>query len=73
MINLRFGNDDHILVSVPKRRVEPISTQEETQVEEEPQHSTFQHTNVNNQAAASAENDDLAPIGKDVATSITSV
>ena len=41
VINLRSGKDVHILVSVPKRRVEPISTQKETQIEEEPQQPNF--------------------------------
>ena len=34
----------HILVGVPKRRVELNSTQEETQIEKETQQPIFQHT-----------------------------
>ena len=34
----------HIPVGVSKRKVEPNSTQEEAQIEEEPQQPIFQHT-----------------------------
>ena len=73
MINLRSRKDVHILVGVPKRRIKPIPTQEETQVEEELEPPTFQHTGVNIQATTSADNDNPAPVGEDVATSTTSI
>ena len=53
------------------RRVEPVSTQEETHIEEEPQQPTFQPIDVNSQATTSAENNELAIMGKDVAVPIT--
>lgn len=37
VINLRFAKDVHIPISVPKKRVEPVLTHEETQVKEEPE------------------------------------
>ena len=40
VINLRSGKDVHSPISVPKRRVESTSIQEETQSEKEPQSST---------------------------------
>ena len=43
-INLKSGKDVHILVKVPKKRVEPNSTQGETQIKEETQQPIFQHT-----------------------------
>lgn len=47
MINLRSGKDVHILVGVPKERVESTAIQKEPQVEEEPQSSTLQNTGEN--------------------------
>ena len=70
MINLRFGNDVHIPVGISKKRVEPISSQEETQIEEESQQPTFQPIDVNSQATTSAENNELAIMEKDVAVLI---
>ncbi len=64
MINLRSEKDVYIPVDVPKRRVELVSTQEETQVEEEPQLFTFEPTGVNNQATTSTENDNPEPVGE---------
>ena len=43
-INLWSGKDVHILVKEPKRKVEPNSTQGETQIKEETQQPIFQHT-----------------------------
>ena len=63
-INLRSGKDVHIPVGLPKRRVELVSTQEETQVEEESQHPTFQPTSLNNQVIIAAENNNPAPVGE---------
>ena len=54
-INLRFGKDVHILVKVPKRRVEPNSTQGETQIEKETQQPIFQHTGGSCQAIATTK------------------
>ena len=57
---LRSGKDVH------------IPFQEETQVEEEPQHSTFQPTSVNNQATTSAENNYPTHIREDSTTPTSS-
>ena len=57
VINLRSEKDVHILVGVPKRKVEPVSTQEEIQAEEEP-------TSVNSQATTSAENNNPSHVGE---------
>ena len=73
MINLISGKDVHILVGVPKRRVEPISTQEETQLEKEPQHPTIQYIDVNRPTTTSVENDNPAYVGEDAAAPTTSV
>lgn len=67
MINLRSGKDVQIPVGVPKRTLELVSTQKETQVDEDPQHSIFWPTAVNNQATTSTENNDLALVGEDAA------
>ena len=64
MIKLRSGKDIHSPVSVSKRRVESISIQRETQIEEEPQFSTSQHTSENNPTTTSTKNDDLTPEDK---------
>ena len=68
IINLKFGKDVHILVGIPKRRVEPISIQKETQVEEEPQPFTLQHTGENSKATTSTKNNYPIPIDEDAAT-----
>ena len=41
VINLKSKKDVHIHVGAPKRRVELVLTQQETQIEKEPQQSTF--------------------------------
>ena len=64
VLNLRLGKYVHILVGVPKRRGKLVSTQEETQVEEESQHPTFQPTSLNNQVIIAAENNNPAPVGE---------
>ena len=64
VINLRFGKNIHSPVGVSKRRVESISIKRETQIEEEPQFSTSQHTSENNPTTTSTKNDDLTPEDK---------
>ena len=64
VINLRSGKDVHIHVGVPKRKVEPVSIQEDSLVEEESQQPTFQPTNENNQATKAAENNKPAMVKK---------
>ena len=41
VINLRSKNDIHILVGIPKRRVELVSAQKETQIEKKAKQYTF--------------------------------
>ena len=55
VINLRSRKDVHILVGLLKRIVELISTEEETQIEEEPQQPIFKYISESSQAAAIAK------------------
>lgn len=68
VINLRFGKDVHSPVGVLKRRVESTSIQRETQIQEESQSFTSQHTGKSSQATASAKNDDPTPVDNEAAT-----
>ena len=67
MINLRSGKDVHSPVGVPKRRVESTSIQGETQIQEQSQLSTSQHTGKSSQTTTSSEKDDPTPMDNEVA------
>ena len=67
IINLRSGKDVHIPVGVPKRRMEPVSTQEEAQVEGESQPFNFQHTSESSQATTTAEKHDSIHVEEEAA------
>ena len=73
MINLRSEKDVHIPVGAPRRRMEPISTQKEAQVEEEHQQLTFQPIDVNKQSITSVENNNPIIIEECAAVLATSI
>lgn len=73
VINLRSGKDVHILVGVPKRRMEFVSTQNDNPVEKEPQQPTFHSTDEINQASVETENNEPVMLEKDVAVLSTSI
>ena len=65
VINLRSEKDVHSPVCAPKRKIESNKGQEDTQVEEESQSSTFQNANQHNSTTAYAENNDPAMVERD--------
>ena len=71
VINLRYGKDIDSPVGVPKRRIESNKGQEDTQVEEESQSSTFQNASPHSSATTSAESYNPTPGGEEATTSTT--
>ena len=55
VINLRSRKGVDILVGMPKRIIEPIPTEEDTQIEKEPQQTIPQYTDKGSQATTTAE------------------
>ena len=67
VINLRSGKGVDIPVGMPKRKMEPDPTKEETQIEEEPQQPICQYTSESSQAIATAERNDSVHVEEEAA------
>ena len=67
VISLRFGKGVDISIGMLKRRIEPVSIQEEIQVKEKPQQPNFQRMGESRQATTATEINNFAPVKEEAA------